>query len=50
MHILQKWVIHQVEYFISNKQFKFIFILLDVNVNALSAVAAKQIENARAPR
>jgi len=29
----------------------FIFILfLDVNVNALSAVAAKQIENARAPR
>ncbi len=25
-------------------------LLLDVNVNALSAVAAKQIENARAPR
>jgi hypothetical protein len=29
----------------------FVFIyFLDVNVNALSAVAAKQIENARAPR
>ena len=26
------------------------FHFLDVNVNALSAVAAKQIENARAPR
>jgi hypothetical protein len=26
------------------------FTLLDVNVNALSAVAAKQIANARAPR
>ena len=27
-----------------------IVIILDVNVNALSAVAAKQIANARAPR
>jgi len=30
--------------------FKTISLLSDVNVNALSAVAAKQIENARAPR
>jgi len=36
--------------FSSHRYLKIKSFILDVNVNALSAVAAKQIENARVPR